>query len=309
MDKEVYDIIIVGAGPAGFGCAVYTTRYNLKTLIIGLPMDSQPSRTPLIQNYLGFIEIKGSELIKRFKEHALSYGAELKEETVKRLEKEDGLFKATTNSGEFYSRTVLIATGTKRRKLDIPGEKEFDNRGISYCSTCDGPFFKNKIVGVVGGSDAAATSALLLTEYASKVYLIHRRDELRAKPYLVDRLKKNDKITILYQTQVSEAMGKDFLEKIRLDSGEVLDMDGLFIEVGSIPLSELATGLGIKFDKAKSIVVNSEQETTVKGVYAAGDVTKGVKGFRQLMNAAAEGATAAKKAYTLLRGGEAKQWN
>ncbi|MCG2720325.1 MAG: FAD-dependent oxidoreductase [Nanoarchaeota archaeon] len=309
MKKEAYDIIIIGAGPAGYGCAVYSTRYNLKTLIIGQSIGSQLSRTPLIQNYLGFKEISGIELLKNFKEHAESYGAVVKEEDVKRVEKEGDLFKVTTTV-EYFGRTILLAMGTKRKTLGIPGEKEFNNKGISYCSTCDGPFFKNKIVGVVGGSDAAATTALLMAEYATKVYVIYRKDKLRAKPYLVDKIEKNSKIELIYNTNVTEALGSKFLEKVKLDTGKELKLNGLFIEIGSVPSIEVASKLNLKFDESKSIVVNTEQETNVKGVYAAGDVTKGAKGFRQIISAAAEGAMAAKKAYSYLRGGEdTPQWS
>lgn len=308
MEKEVYDIIIIGAGPAGYGCAVYSTRYNLKTLIFGKDSGSQLSKTPLIQNYLGFPEISGSDLLKKFREHAESYNAVIKEEDVKRVEKEEDLFKVTSTS-VYYGKTVLLATGTKRRMLGIPGEKEFNNKGISYCSTCDGPFFKGKVVGVVGGSDSAATTALLMTEYATKVYIIYRKDKLRAKPYLIDNIKKDSKIEIIYNANVTEALGSKFLEKVKLDTGKELELDGLFIEIGSVPSTEVASDLGLKFDDAKSVIVNAQQETNVKGVYAAGDVTKGMKGFRQIISAAAEGAMAAKKAYALLRGGEGHQWS
>jgi len=308
MEKEIYDVIIIGAGPAGYGCAVYSTRYNLKTLIFGKDSGSQLSKTPLIQNYLGFKEISGLELLKNFKEHAESYKAIIKEEDVKRVEKDGDLFKVTTTS-EYFGRTVLLAMGTKKRTLGIPGEKEFNNKGISYCSTCDGPFFKNKVIGVVGGSDSAATTALLMTEYATKVYLIYRKEKLRAKPYLVDKIENNSKIEAIYNTNVTEALGDKFLEKVKLDTDKELELNGLFIEIGSVPSTEIASSLGLKFDEAKSIIVNAEQETNVKGIYAAGDITKGTKGFRQIISAAAEGAMAAKKAYALLRGGEGNQWS
>jgi thioredoxin reductase (NADPH) len=307
MEKEAYDIIIIGAGPAAFGCAVYSTRYNLKTLILGNIEGGQMFKTPLIQNYLGFKEISGIELLQKCKEHAELYGAVIKAEEVRRIEKEGDMFKVTATSA-YHGKTVLLAMGTKRRTLGIPGENEFNSKGISYCATCDGPFFKDKVVGVVGGSDAAATTALMLSEHATKVTVIYRKDKLRAKPYLVDKVEANKKIEVVFNTNVTEAHGDKILESIKLDTGKDMKLDGLFIEIGSVPSTEVVSNLGLELDKAKSIKINTKQETNVKGVYAAGDITKGIKGFRQVISAAAEGAMVAYQVYSYLNGGEVVQW-
>ena len=307
--EDRYDLIIIGAGAAGFGCAVYSTRYNLKTLVLGRVSESQVSKTAVIQNYLGFKEISGTELLAKFKEHVLANGAVLKEEDVKRIDKDSDGFKVTAD--KVYScKAVLLAMGTKRKTLGVKGEEEFRNKGITYCATCDAPLFKDKAVGVVGGSDAAVTSALLLAEYASKVYIIYRGDKLRSKPYLIDKLSKVAKVETVYNANVAEVYGKKFLQGVKLDTGQDLKIEGLFVEIGSVPAYEIAAELGILLDEAKSIKVNADQETNIKGVYAAGDVTKGANGFRQILLAAAEGAKAAKGAYFYISGkvGEPSQW-
>ncbi len=305
-----YDLIVVGAGPAAFGCAIYAVRYNLKTLVIGSIGESQASKASVIQNYPGFNKVQGLELLEKFKEHAESFGTVVKEDEVKRLEKEKNLFKVTTQNNVYFSKTLLISTGTKRRTLNIPGEKEFLNKGVTYCAVCDGPFFKDKTVSVVGGSDAAASTALLLTEYASKVFIIYRKDKLRAKPYLVEKIKKNPKIEVIYNANVVEAYGGKFLEGVKLDTGKDVKTDGLFIEIGSVPLSDLARDLGVEFNPDGSIKVNNNQETNVEGVYAAGDVTKSSDAFRQVLVAAAEGSRAANRIYLYLlhTKGSASQW-
>ena len=308
MDAEgagqvVYDVIIVGGGPAGLSAAMYARRYNMRTLVIakdyGLAADA-----PAIENYPGFISISGGDLVRKFMEHAEYYGAEIEMDEVIEVRKKDNLFEVIA-SDTYYARSVIFAMGSRRRTLDIPGEAEFRGRGVSYCATCDAPLFRNRVVAVVGGSDAACVSALHLAEFASKVYQIYRRDKLRGEPINVKRVLENEKIEVIYNAVPVEIVGDMRVKGIKVrfkDGGEkLIEVDGIFVEIGSIPNSEIAKKLGVAVDEEGHIIVDSGMRTNIPGVFAAGDITTGSEKFEQIVTAVAEGALAARSAYDYVR--------
>ncbi len=297
QNKE-YDLIIVGGGPAGFTAGIYAVRYRMKTLIIAEVSGGLAADASEVENYPGFRKITGYELMGKFKDHAVSLGAKFKQGTVVRIRKEgDKFLVADSDNNEYTAKSVILALGTKRRKLQIPGEEDFLGKGVSYCAVCDATFYKDKIVGVVGGSDAAAQAALLLSKYAKKVYIIYRRDKLRAEPVLVDRVLKDEKIEIIYNSNVIKLNGSNKLEELVLDTGQNVKADGLFIEIGGVPNTVLTKDLGVETNERGYIVVNDAMETNVKGVFAAGDVTTGSNMLEQIITACAEGALSAESAY------------
>lgn len=282
--------------------AIYAARYKLKTLVISKEIGGMIVDAHIVENYPGYTKISGMDLMKKFREHVKYFNVEIKEEEVENIEKG---FKVYTDKGTYQGKTILLGIGLKRRKLNVKGEEKFIGKGVSYCATCDAPFFKDKTVGVIGGNDAAAMAALLASEYAKKVYIIYRKEKIRAEPYWVDLINKNKKITIINNTNVKEVSGTKFLEKIKLDkpykNKDELKLDGLFIEIGSVPTKALTQDLKIKTDDKGYIIVNAKQETNVKGVYAAGDITTGSNYFRQVLAAGAEGAIAANSVYVFCK--------
>ncbi|HDD46346.1 MAG TPA: thioredoxin-disulfide reductase [Candidatus Aenigmarchaeota archaeon] len=303
---ESYDVLIIGAGAAGYVAGLYAARYNLKTLIIGKEPGGLTNEAYVVDNYPGFKEIPGSELMNKFKEHAESFGAKITSFVdVVEIKKAGNSFTAKTESGEKISaKAIIFASGTKKRRLGVEGEERLMGRGVSYCATCDGPFFKDKVVAVVGGGNSAVTSAIMLTEYAKKVYLIHRRSEFRAVPVWVEKAKNNKKIELVLNATVQEILGKDTVEKIRIRQNgkdKELGVNGIFIEIGSVPNSDLARSIGVEVDERGYIKVNMDMSTNVEGVYAAGDVTTGSNGFEQIITASAEGAIAAESVFNYIK--------
>jgi thioredoxin reductase (NADPH) len=192
--------------------------------------------------------------------------------------------------------------GTVRRKLNVPGEENYLGKGVSYCATCDGPLFRDKTVIVVGGSDGACITAVQLAEYAKKVYVVYRKGKLRAEPWWVSRIKKNEKIEVIYNTNVKEILGNDFVEGVKLDNNKQLKVEGVFIEIGGVPQISLIKNLGVKADEGNYIVVDSEQRTNIRGIYAAGDITTGSNKWSQIVTAVAEGSIAARSVFYDLKG-------
>lgn len=303
-DKKIYDTIILGAGPAGLSAAVYASRYDLKLLVIARDM-GPISEADIVDNYLGFSSINGLELSQRFERHAKDLGIKvLREEVLKITKKENFIVK--TNNNEYEARSIIYALGSKKRKLGLVEENRFVGRGVSYCTTCDAAFFKDKVVAVAGGSNSAAASALLLSQIASKVYIIYRRDKLRAFPHLMDEI-NNSKITIIFNTLIKKIQGENKVESVVVENVKTGDkkeikLDGIFVEFGYNPNIELVKDLGVEISKKGEIKVNEDMSTNIKGFFAAGDVTTGSNNFQQAITAAAEGAIAAQSVYNFLGG-------
>jgi len=296
---EEYELIIVGSGPAGLSAAIYAARYKIKTLVIGWQIGGMAAEASEICNFPSYKKISGTELMRKMKEHAEDLGIEIKNDFVLSIERINSMFKVKTNSAEYKAKKIILATGTEKRKLHLENEDKFLGKGISYCAICDAPFFKNKVVGVVGGANSALSAAMLLSKFADKVYIIYRRDKFfRAEPRLVEEVEKNEKIEPIFNANVVELIGKDKLEEVRLDNGKKLKLDGLFIEIGIVPNLELAEKLGVELENGY-IKVDKEQRTNIKGVFAAGDVTN--YPLKQIIVACSQGAIAASSVYKELK--------
>jgi len=296
-NMQNFDLLIIGAGPAGYTASIYASRYKISNAVIGKTLGGYVLETPEIYNYPGFNKITSADLMQKMKAHTESFDAQIFNDEVIGVEQKDGLFVVKTVSEKKYSaKTLLLAIGTKPRKLNIINEDKFFGKGLSYCFTCDGFFFKNKVVAVVGGSDAANTATLYLSRIAKKVYQIYRGEKLRGETGLIDEIKNNDKIEVLYNTNVLEAQGHEKLTKIILDkehnNATELALDGLFIEIGSQPNLGPFKKLNLKTDKNKFIETAADQSTTVPNIWAAGDITTGSNGFRQIICACSEAAIA-----------------
>jgi len=291
-----YELAIIGAGPAGYSAAIYAVRAGIKTLVLDKGFGGGlASISPNIENYAGFESISGMDLAEKMKKHASKYTKiNLNEEVEDILKKDDG-FEIKTNKKKYKLKAIIICTGTEYRKLNIPGEKELAGKGVSYCATCDGFFFKDKIVAVVGGGNSALIEAIYLRQIGCReVYVIHRRDQLRAeKAYVNEAIKKG--VKIIYNTHVEEIKGKnrvDFLQvyDVKTNIKSKINLDGVFISIGEEPQNKLAKKLGVKLDEKGFVIVDRQMRTNIKGLYAAGDITGGL---RQVITAAAEGAIAA----------------
>lgn len=304
MEKN-YDLIIIGAGPAGLTASLYAARYKINHLVIGDPFSSMVCRIHLLENYPGFEKINGLEFMERLTKQVKSYGVEIIKEKTALIRKNDLFVVKTELEKEFFAKTLIIATGTERKRLIIPGEKEFLGKGVSYCATCDAPFFKNMAVAVIGGGGSAVMAADLAAQYANKVYLIYRDQELRTEPILIERLKENSKVVFLAETNVKEIKGKQKLEEIVLDreyqGKNSLKVEGLFIEIGIKAVSDILKSIGVELDENGYVKIKSDGSTNVDGVFAAGDITTGSNKFRQVLTAAAEGAITALSVYNYLR--------
>jgi thioredoxin reductase (NADPH) len=300
---EEYDIIIVGAGPAGLTAGIYAGREGLKALIIEKGVKGGHANTaPVILNYPGFKSIPGLKLLNKIGEQAEKYIEIRENEELQDIRKTDNKFFLTTNQSEYSVKVIIFSSGTTYRKLGVKGEDEFIGKGISYCSICDGILFKDRDVIVVGGGNSAATHALHLNDIGVNVKIIHRRDELRAQQYLQDKL-KDEGIPIIWNTVLTEIKGDLFLKSVRIHNNETgvdeeLNVNGIFISVGEEPNSQIANKLGVKIDSNHYIIVDKDQKTNINGVFAAGDITGGVN---QLVVACGEGATAAVNAYNYVK--------
>ncbi len=296
-----YDVIIIGGGPSGLTAGIYAGRANLKTLILEKEViGGQIALTEKIEDYPGFPDgISAQELIKKFEEHAKKFGVEIIFEEAKEITL-DGKYRIVkTPYNEYKSKTIIVATGARHKLLDVPGEKEFRGKGVSYCAICDGPFFKEKDIIVVGGGDTAILEAIYLTKFAKKVYIVHRRDKLRASPKYVERARENEKIEFLFENVIKEIYGKNKVEGVILKNvkgGEEknLPASAVFIFIGFIPNSEILKGFA-EIDEDGGVLTNEKMETNTPGIYAIGDVRS--KSLRQIVTGASDGATAAMAAY------------
>lgn len=282
------DLIIAGSGPAGLSAAVYAANAMLDFAVIEkFPMSGgQMLNTYDINNYLGFEAVDGFTLGQAFRKHAENKGSEFINDEIISIDKIDGGYSIKCNKGEYEAKTVIFATGANPKKLGVKGELELAGRGVSYCATCDGNFFRGKKTAVIGGGDVALEDALYLANICEEVYLIHRRDELRGAKYLQDKVMSNDKIKILYSNEAEEIIGENKVEKLKLKSGKELDVDGVFIAVGLEPNSKLLDGIA---DMENGFIKSDESGiTSAEGIFAAGDVR--TKRLRQISTAVSDGA-------------------
>ncbi len=291
----MHDLIIVGGGVAGLGAAIYAKRFGMNVLILSDFFGGTITKTHLVENYPGFPSLSGLELAQNIIEHVKSVDVEMKTEKVDSIEKTEKGFTVKTSKETYETHTVLLATGTKHRKLGIPGEEEFTNKGVSYCATCDGPFFRDKTVAIVGGSDSAVKESLLLAQYAKKVYIIYRKAEVRAEPINKKRMEAEPKIEVITEANVTEVLGSETIEKVKLDTGEEMELNGLFIEIGRTPQTDLAKPLNVEMNEKGEIKIDTFSNTNMPGFYAAGDVTD--TDWKQAIVGVAEGVKAAYSAY------------
>lgn len=309
-EEKVYDVIIAGAGPAGMTAAVYTSRANLSTLMLerGVP-GGQMANTEDVENYPGFDHILGPELSNKMFEHAKKFGAEYGYGDIKEIIDQGDWKLVKAGSKEYKARAVIVATGAEYKKLGVPGEQELGGRGVSYCAVCDGAFFKGKELVVVGGGDSAVEEAVYLTRFASKVTVIHRRDQLRAQKILQDRAFQNDKIDFIWNHVVKEInaengkVGSVTLESMETGEQREFKTDGVFIYIGMLPLNSSVLSLGITNEEGY-IVTNEEMETKVPGIFAAGDIRD--KSLRQIVTATGDGSLAAQNVQHYLESLEEK---
>lgn len=285
-----YDLIIIGGGPAGLTAAIYASRYKLKTLLITKTPGGIASTAHHVCNFPTYEDISGFELMKKMEDHVKNIKVPIIYDEVISIKN----FKVKTKNKTYEAKKIIITLGTERIRLGLKNEIQFLGKGVSYCATCDGPLYKNKDVAVVGGSNAALTAALLLADYANQVYIIYRKDKFRAEPAWVEQVKKNKKIKTIFNEEVTELRGEKFLEKIKLKSRE-LKIQGLFIEIGSIPDKKLIPKLKIKTDSKGYIITDKQQRTSLRGIFAAGDITN--NSLKQIITACGEGATAAYSVY------------
>ncbi len=298
-----YDVIIIGSGSAGLPAGMYASRYKLKNIVIGAQPGGALATSHKVENYPGTLSASGKEIMDSFAEHATSSGSELLQDTVSAIEKGDWGFLVKTTNKEFTTKFIILATGNTYKKLWVPGEEEFLGKGVSYCATCDGNFFKDRDVVLAGGWNTALTEALYLSELCSKVYIVHRRDTFRAEDSWVEQVKKKDNIELVLSEEVDHLEWGLFLEKVILKSGKEIQADGFFVAIGSDPSTNLVAHMNPKMDSDGTLVVDKRQETSVPGLYAAGDVTTNSNKFKQTIMSAAEGCLAADSIHEdILRG-------
>ena len=294
--KKVLQNLIIGSGPAGLAAALYAARANLEPVVLsGMDLGGQVSKTDTIENYPGFPSIEGPDMVAAFQQQAEQFGAEIVYDTATEVDLSVRPFKVTTYGSEYLAETLIIATGASVRELGVPGEKEFTGRGVSYCATCDGHFFKEKDLIVVGGGDSALKEGIFLTRFAKSVTIVHRRDELRAGPYLVNKAQENAKINFVWDTVVTEIIGDGTVNSVLLKNKKtgvegVRTIDGVFIFIGHDPNTELFKDQ-LETDENGYLVVDKLMHTSIPGVFAAGEV--GDPHFQQVVVSAGMGAAAA----------------
>lgn len=294
--SKIYDIVIIGSGPAGLSAAVYASRAKLESLVIEKAMMSggQVLNTYEVDNYLGMPGSNGFDMGMKFREHAESMGAKFLVENVKKIEEIDSNYRIVTEKEEIETKTVIIATGAKHRKLGVLGEENFSGKGVSYCATCDGAFFRNKITAVVGGGDVAVEDAIFLARMCQKVYVIHRRDNFRAAKSLTERLMELENVEIIWDTVVEEIKGEEMVSSILIENKktgqkEEKKVDGVFIAVGIEPNSAEFKNF-VEQDESGYIKSDETGKTDKAGIFAAGDVR--TKMLRQIVTAVSDGANA-----------------
>ncbi|MDP6845770.1 MAG: FAD-dependent oxidoreductase [Candidatus Nanoarchaeia archaeon] len=295
-----YDVIIIGGGAAGLGAALYSTRYNLKTLIIAKEFGGTGNIAHKVDNWIGEPGISGLDLMNKFIKHVDDYKVPRVEAEVTNIAKmSDGLFSVKADK-TYHGRTIIYALGMKHRELGIPGEKEFSGKGVHYCYTCDGPLYAKKNIAVIGGGDAAGLGSLFLSEYGKQVYTLVRKPAMRAEPITQDQMNANKKIKIMIENEAVEFYGEKMLQGIKLKNGRKLKVDAAFIEIGHIPLNDLAKKVRVKVNAHGFIPVDNTQKTNIKGFCAAGDITTRHT-LKQFITSAAEGSVAAESVYNFIK--------
>ena len=301
-NKNAYDVVIIGQGASAFGAALYSARYQMKTLVIGDEFGGETATGSIIENYPGFSHIDGFDLMLAMKKQVEDLDVEIITDEITDIQHDGNCFISTAHEGRYQSTAIILGVGRERRKLGLPNEADLLGKGVSYCSTCDAPLYRDQTVAVVGGGDAAAKGAVLLGKYASKVYLVYRKDNLtRPEPVNVEMVNKSENVVHVAGTNVIGLIGDDKLERIALDrpheDSTELDVDGIFIEIGADPRNKLALPLGVMTNSQGEIMVSRMGETTVSGVFAAGDVTDATGELKQTITSTAQGVIAATSAY------------
>jgi len=297
---KIYDLIILGAGPAGITASVYAARKKMDFLVLSLDIGGQTAWSGDIENYTGYQFITGPELTLKFEEHMKAFSAPLNmPEAARDIQKEKDLVKVITDKNEYISKTIIIATGKRPRMLDVPGEKEFKNKGVTYCATCDAPIFKGKKVAVIGGGNSALDATLQLMKISPKVYLINIAQSLTGDPIMIESVKKSANVEIFNSSKVKEITGDKFVNRIAIEKEgkiQAYDVEGIFIEVGLIPNSEFDKIT--KHNEYGEIIVDCHNATSVDGIFAAGDVTTVPE--KQIVIACGEGSKATLSAFRYL---------
>lgn len=290
--KKIYDLVIIGAGPAGITAAVYAARKKMDSLVVTKDIGGQASLSGDIQNYTGYQFITGPELAIKFEEHMRKFNFDIKEnEEVKELISQKGAFLVKTDKDNYQAKTVIVASGKRSRELGVTGEREFRNKGLTYCATCDGPLFAERDVAVIGGGNSALDAVLQLTKIANKIYVINITDNLTGDGIMQEKIRADNKVSIFNNSRVKEILGDSFVQTIKIEEDKeekVLDVQGIFVEIGLIPNSDFAPSL--EKNGRKEIIVNQQNETNIPGIFAAGDVTNVPE--KQIIIAAGEGAKA-----------------
>ena len=302
MENGIYDVIIIGGGPAGLTAGLYASRRTLKTLILTKDLGGQAAISYDVENYPGLDLIDGLSLMQKFATQAQKFGAEIRYGLVKKIRKEKKGFVVETDQAKFQAKALILAFGLEPRDLDIAGEQKFKGRGVSYCATCDGPLFKGKTVAVVGGGNSALDAAEYLAKLAAKIYLIHRHNQFRGEEIVVARLKKNLVVEMVLSSEIIEIKGSQFVESIIIkDNGhnknKELKVNGVFVEIGYTAKTEVIKDL-VKINGRGEIITDKDTNTSQAGIFACGDVTD--CSYKQIIISAGEGAKAALQAYKYL---------
>ena len=298
---DMLDVVIIGSGPAGLSAAVYSKRANLNVLVVEKVYfgTGQIAESHQVDNYLGLPGINGYELGEKFREHALKLGVEFKDGEAEHFEIYEGGWKVHLQSGEILeTRTVIYAAGAIHRHLGIAGEQEYAGKGVSYCATCDGAFYRGRRTAVIGGGDTALDDALFLSDICSKVYLVHRRTEFRGSASTVEMLRTKENVEFVLEAKPSSIMGTDMVEQLQLEDGRKLDVDGIFVAVGMIPMTTSVKDV-VELDQNGYVVADETGKTTADGFFVAGDVR--TKELRQVVTAVSDGANAAVSAEHYIR--------
>ena len=297
--EKTYDLIVLGGGPTAISCGIYAARFAMDVLIIGKTFGGLIATTHVVENYPGVTSISGQGLMEMFKEHMNSLNIPYISDEIRTIEKIHDHFELHSFFQKFEAYSICIATGSERKKLGVPGEKNYAGKGVSYCATCDGPFYVDKVVCVIGGSDSAAKEALFLAQNVKKVYIIYRGKEIRAEPINKKRVYENDRIEIIYETNIVEIKGDTTVSSVIFDNGKEFKVDGVFIEIGSIPNSDLAKRVGVKTNEKGEIIISRKSETNIPGIFAAGDVADAP--FKQAITGVSEGVIAAYSAFDYVK--------